>query len=401
MTKYTLTIFAILWSLQSIAGTSDSLLIDLQSTLKGTFSNFEQHQENPDRIPYLKRHAVPIWTEKHQEGVYWMFVETETISQDGVTESKKILERYQRNRQDRIERSMFEARDKEISTMLTGAWRIPDRLEKVDISDFDTIHCPSYFHPDTLGRFIGVFGLCEDPKGEANKKTFHIEASQNTVHIEEIAYDNAGEIIWRIPMMFKRELDEYETLREQADSITNEKHLSRLVGLLSGDFSNEVQHAQQPNQTPLLHFHYRRIWENRSNGLWIYGENESSKDKGENWEVTDQVFVRYYIEEGSIKSEQYTFSEGSGYIGAWKTPEKLDNVALEDLRKVDDCPLEFRPAAKRSYVGVMANCADATKTADFTTTEIALSKGGMRFMHRGFDERGEMIWESIIDLQRQ
>lgn len=401
MGKYTLFIVIILCSNQSWASSTDSLLIDLQHTLQGTFSNFEQHKQNPSKTPYLKRHAVPIWPDKQEEGAYWMFVETELISDNGIVESKKILERYKRDQQNRIERLLFQAKNEDVNIRLAGAWRSPERLEKVNIADFDTVNCPSYFHRDTLGRFVGIFGLCEDPTGTAHKKTFHIEASQKNIYMEEVAYNSAGEIIWRLPMQFKRELNEYERLREQADSITKEKHLDRLVGLLAGNFSNEQQYARHPNKVPLLRFYYRPIWENRSNGLWLYVESEQSKDSGENWMLADQVVVRYYLEEGSIKSEQYSFADGSDYAGAWKTPEKLNDVVLKDLKKRLDCPLEFRPAAKRSYTGVMANCADPTKTADFTTTEIDISKAGMKVLRRGFDERGEIIWESIVDLARQ
>lgn len=397
--KYLILSFVLYFSLPSLAQSNDSLLLDLQQTLSGSFSNFEQHEAQPDVFQHLRRHAVPIWMEKRDSGAYWLFVETEVIGEEGVEQSLKQLELYQLDKEKRIACQSFIVKDETLGEKLTGAWRLPERLKTISMSDFELMNCPSYFHKDSLSRFIGIFGICDSPNEEVHKVTYQVEASKNKLFLEEIAYDESGDIRWRQPLHFERQLTEYEKLRKEADGVKRDKDLSRLVDLLEGDFSNETQHSLYPNKVPLIRSHYRRIWNNRSNGLWVYVEDTRSKD-GENWNLDRQLVMRYFIEDSSIKSEKYIFPEENDFVGAWEAPERLSDVTPEELRLRKDCPLEFRPLNKRSYLGVMANCSDPSTTADFTTTEMEVDKEGINILRRGFDEHGELIWENNFDLKR-
>lgn len=167
--------------------------------------------------------------------------------------------------------------------------------------------------------------------------------------------------------------------------------LKRLAEMMEGSYNSTAQHIADTVNYFDIRLHIKRVWKERTDGYWFYVEQAVATFQHKPYR---QRFYRLYQrEDGKFVSEVYTIPDEARYVGAWKNPDLLNNLAADALTERTGCAVILRKQGK-DFVGgtVGTGCASDLRGAVYATSEVTIIKGKMISWDRGYDDKGEQVW---------
>jgi hypothetical protein len=163
---------------------------------------------------------------------------------------------------------------------------------------------------------------------------------------------------------------------------------------MQGSFSSEEQ-SQKDTTYFNISLHMKRIWQQRTDGFWIYVEQAvaSSSDKP----YRQRVYRLTQLSDGSIESAVFTFPDPLKYAGEWKNENPLDDLNPSKLTQRTGCSVFLIKKDDGSFSGSTKgkDCESELRSAKYATSEVIIKKDGMVSWDRGFNDKDEQVWGAV------
>ena len=166
-------------------------------------------------------------------------------------------------------------------------------------------------------------------------------------------------------------------------------NLEEVYKMMTGSFNSEKQAANDSTYYDITLQMYP-IWAENDDAKWLYVEQAVTAAPERPYR---QRVYRITQEGNKIISAVYSLPNPKGFIGAWKTPEKFDNLKPEDLKIKEGCDVVLKKTPK-GYVGSTGenSCISNFRGAAYATSEVMVYKDQIISWDRGFDADGKYIW---------
>jgi hypothetical protein len=173
--------------------------------------------------------------------------------------------------------------------------------------------------------------------------------------------------------------------------IPSEK-MTELIDWMTGYFSSKNQADTSSDKYHVdVRLRMCRIWENRTDGFWIYVEQAYASD------TTQPYRQRLYhmIEaNGSIKDEIYGIKDDSLYLFGWQKPEIFNNLSDTSIVLKENCGLDFKFQGSENVFEAKTsgcNCKASIPRVAYITSVSKIHNNYLTSWDLGFNETGEIV----------
>ena len=175
------------------------------------------------------------------------------------------------------------------------------------------------------------------------------------------------------------------------NSQTFSEDLMELSALMTGSFSSEEQ-----SKIDTAYFDIRleiiRIWEDRSNGIWLYVEQAAASSLERPYR--QRIYRLKETGENLFKSEVYEIEEPLRFTGVWRKENPFYGYADDILQKRPGCSVRLKKIGYQTFFGstVDKKCLNDWGGATYATSIVTITENGMITWDRGFDENDNFLW---------
>ena len=175
------------------------------------------------------------------------------------------------------------------------------------------------------------------------------------------------------------------------NSQTFSEDLMELSALMTGSFSSEEQ-----SKIDTAYFDIRleiiRIWENRSDGIWLYVEQAAASSLERPYR--QRIYRLKETGENLFKSEVYEIEEPLRFAGVWRKENPFYGYADDILQKRPGCSVRLKKIGNQTFFGstVDKECLSDWGGATYATSIVTITENGMITWDRGFDENDNFLW---------
>jgi len=174
---------------------------------------------------------------------------------------------------------------------------------------------------------------------------------------------------------------------------TPAQDLSVLTGWMTGTFDSTEQAAARPDDYRPIRLVMLPIWEDRSDGPWLYVEQAvvGAEDR-----PYRQRVYRLAIDglEG-LRSDVYELPESpAGFVAAWAQPGVWKTCEPADLVPREGCSIYLRRRGDGAFVGETrgTGCKSRLGDAAYATSEVVVTSSVLSSWDRGFSSDNEQVW---------
>ncbi len=177
-------------------------------------------------------------------------------------------------------------------------------------------------------------------------------------------------------------------------SATNKKQNSDIIRLqqwMTGYFSSQSQAAKDSDYFD-VRLRMTPIWKNRTDGFWLYVEQAMAEHESRPYR--QRVYHVTQVNDTTFESAVFGFADPTIYIGEWQKPEPLANLTPDSITQKQGCSIILYQHGEFAFSGgtVGKDCASDLRGADYTTSEVTISKNQIISWDRGFDKDGNQVW---------
>ncbi|MDW8262882.1 MAG: chromophore lyase CpcT/CpeT [Phycisphaerales bacterium] len=173
--------------------------------------------------------------------------------------------------------------------------------------------------------------------------------------------------------------------------------LSTLLQWMSGSFSSEQQHHDDPENFLDIRLRMIPIWQHRADGCWLYVEQ--ARAEAQDRPYRQRVYQLLQHLNGELESRVYELP-GEGprdvlrFAGAWRDPQKLDGLTPDQLKLREGCSILLTRTADGHFEGGTRGkgCASSLQGAVYTTSEVRIYADRLITWDRGWDENDRQVW---------
>jgi hypothetical protein len=164
-----------------------------------------------------------------------------------------------------------------------------------------------------------------------------------------------------------------------------------LVKWMTGSFSSEEQASQDTNYFN-IELEMVQIWENRTDGPWIYVEQAVAEYKDKPYR--QRVYQLKKESDGKIESIVYTISHPLRFAGDYKKNIPLLGLIPDSLVLRKGCKVVLYRVDEGYFEGstVDNNCNSNLRGASYVTSEVIIKEDRLISWDRGFDENDKQVW---------
>ena len=170
-----------------------------------------------------------------------------------------------------------------------------------------------------------------------------------------------------------------------------DRELDTLIWWMTGSFSSEAQ-AKEDGDFLHIVLHMARIWNDRTDGVWLYVEQAVSTATDKPYR--QRVYRLRRVGEDIFASSVFTFDDPLERAGAWRTDAPLADLSPADLKPRVDCTiyLKLRPdgAFEGSTLGRL--CSSKLRGSTWASSEVVVRPDGLVSWDRGWNDAGKQIW---------
>ena len=173
--------------------------------------------------------------------------------------------------------------------------------------------------------------------------------------------------------------------------IYSQKDVDVLVDYMTGSFSSEEQ-AEKDSNYFNIELEMTQIWNDRSDGPWIYIEQAVAESKDKPYR--QRVYQLRKRKDGKIESIVYTIPNPLRFAGDYKKEFPLLRLTPDSLILKKGCEVVLYQTDSGYFEGntVDKNCGSDLRGASYATSEVMIDKDKMISWDRGFDESGNQVW---------
>jgi hypothetical protein len=186
-----------------------------------------------------------------------------------------------------------------------------------------------------------------------------------------------------------------------------------LTALMVGSFSSAAQAQRAPDDYRDIHLSMTPIWPERTTDreVWLYVEQATSTarnkpyrqrvyrvlplDKAQQVEVAIPGSQPPRTALATFISEVYKIPGQQAFVNADGDPARFVGLTPEMLEKLEGCSVYLAMIAPDTFAGGTqgSGCvSSAFSGADYVTSEVLVTKEGLRTWDRGFDKLGNHVW---------
>lgn len=173
----------------------------------------------------------------------------------------------------------------------------------------------------------------------------------------------------------------------------NGPSLAHLAAWMAGSFSSAEQAAADSSYFD-IRLHMEPIWEERSDGPWLYVEQAVATSLERPYR--QRVYHVTEPEAGLYVSEVYELpGDPLRFAGAWQADSLLAGVTPEQLTARQGCAVHLRwRQESRTYEGRTpgTGCLSSLRGASYATSEVSISCGRIVSWDRGWDDHDLQVW---------
>lgn len=175
-----------------------------------------------------------------------------------------------------------------------------------------------------------------------------------------------------------------------------QKNLNTLKKLMSGEFTSQQQASTDTNFYNIS-LVMVPIWENTSSKkeFWLYVEQAVAKIKDRPYR--QRVYKVSQIDNRKFVSEIYELAQPKDWILAWQTPSTFQSLKKSELISLNGCEVTLQKKfflPKFSGSTSPKTCNNIFRGASYATSEVEISKSGLKSLDRGYNADGVQIWGS-------
>lgn len=171
----------------------------------------------------------------------------------------------------------------------------------------------------------------------------------------------------------------------------SDAQIEELAAWMTGSFSSSAQALSDPDNFFDIRLEMVPIWENRSDGPWLYIEQAAGTALDRPYR---QRIYRLSADGEAIRSDVYTLpGDPLAYAGAWQSPERFQDFGPEDLALREGCSIYLTPL-HGIYAGSTqgTGCASSLADAAYATSIVSIASDVLESWDRGFNAAGEQVW---------
>jgi hypothetical protein len=172
---------------------------------------------------------------------------------------------------------------------------------------------------------------------------------------------------------------------------TSNSDMARLQKWMTGYFSSQSQAAKDSDYFD-VRLRMTPIWKNRTDGFWLYVEQGMAEH--EQRPYRQRIYHVTQVNDTTFESAVFSFADPTIYIGEWQKPEPLANLIPDSLILKQGCSIILYQHGEFAFSGstVGNGCNSDLRGADYTTSEVTISKAQIISWDRGFDKDGNQVW---------
>jgi hypothetical protein len=162
---------------------------------------------------------------------------------------------------------------------------------------------------------------------------------------------------------------------------------------MTGSFSSADQHAADPENYYDIRLHMVPIWRDRTDGPWLYVEQASAAKLDQPYR--QRVYHLAAKSDGTLESAVWELpGDPLRFAGAWRTPERFNDLSPADLTMKAGCSMILRRRADGAFVGgtVGKGCESTLRGAAYATSEATITAEGLITWDRGYDADARQVW---------
>ena len=166
-----------------------------------------------------------------------------------------------------------------------------------------------------------------------------------------------------------------------------------LQSYMTGSFSSAEQHLSDPDNYHDIRLQMAPIWKHRSDGPWLYVEQAAAQSLERPYR--QRVYHLLAKPDKTLESVVYELpGDPLRYAGAWRKPERLDELLPSDLLLRDGCSITLRKMENSTFVGSTTGegCNSSLHGASYATSEVVVEAGRLVSWDRGFDAEDRQVW---------
>lgn len=166
--------------------------------------------------------------------------------------------------------------------------------------------------------------------------------------------------------------------------------LYQLAQWMAGRFSSADQARIDPGYYE-VHLTVFPIWEDRSDGYWLYVEQAMSFALSEPYR--QRIYHVTEVAPDTFKSRIAEIADDERFIGGWQNPEIFRTLTPDQLKWREGCSVHLKWDGT-SFSGSTdgAQCASTLNGAAYATSIVEVTESSLKSWDRGFDEKGSMVW---------
>ncbi len=176
------------------------------------------------------------------------------------------------------------------------------------------------------------------------------------------------------------------------DKQEHEAQIEKLVDWMTGYFSSQSLADTSSDKYHVdVRLRMRQIWNNRTDGYWIYVEQAYASDTANPYR---QRIYRIYEENSVIKDEIYGIANDSLYIFGWRNPEVFDSLSVEDISLKKACGVVFNWDSAASKFTAQTSgqaCNAAIPGVSYITSKSEIYPEKMLSWDLGFNDDGKIV----------
>jgi len=167
--------------------------------------------------------------------------------------------------------------------------------------------------------------------------------------------------------------------------------LEPLTTWMTGTFSNAAQAKADPDYPDAI-LHLARVWNERTDAVWLYVEQAHAKSPGIPYR--QRVYRLRALPGGTVETRLYDLPEPEKAVGAWKDASPLAALAPERLVERPGCAVLLRAVDATAYAGSTAGktCVATFQGAAYATSEVTVTAKGLLSWDRGYDAAGKQVF---------
>ena len=164
-----------------------------------------------------------------------------------------------------------------------------------------------------------------------------------------------------------------------------------LAAWLEGSYSSQARARTSPAEFSDLRLRIRRIWAQRSDGLWLYFEE--ARPERPAVPVRQRVYCVHSQGIARARVDVYALPEPALWHAALKNPQRLAHLSPADLKLRTGCALDlFRQT--QAWVGGTRGraCQPPFPGTAYATSILRIFEERLEIWERGFDQLGKQVW---------